>query len=54
MNKKKKTKLTNAIDGATTKNTDWGYVVPCKFGKPTNFMILNKDRLPEHRIPGEK
>ena len=35
--KKFKNKLTNAIDGANSKNTDWGWVVPGKFGKPTNF-----------------
>lgn len=39
-----KNTLTNAIDGATTKSSDWGWVVPMKGGKPTNFEIKDRDR----------
>lgn len=36
-------KATNAIDGATTTNKDWGFrPVPKKFGKTTNASIPEK------------
>jgi hypothetical protein len=39
-NYKKITKLTNALDPASTTNKDWGFIpVPGKGGNTTNFEI---------------
>lgn len=46
---KLKNKLTNALDSANTKSQDWGYVVPMKGGKPTNFEIKERDRQKQNK-----
>lgn len=36
-------KATNAVDPATTKSKDWGFIpIPGKFGKTTNAEIKEK------------